>query len=387
MKKILFAALAALTLQACQNELYKNPLTENQSSQGVYIEGTTTKQVFVTEKQAYELGDLRLALVKRDSETRKAKLIYGDAAQLAAYNKKNGTEYLMLPREEYNAPSEIAFDALATSKIVPIKLKGLTFSKEGTYALPIKVDGINSGVAIDGQDEAIIIFEPLTVTKVLRIKGSGKEIVFNEAVNVPQWTLEMMINRQDYSANNRALGGTKEVNHPQDEIYTRFGDVNIEKNQLQIKTGGSQIDVPLSALAAKSGEWYMLTFSYDGKKTYVYVNGVLAAEAEIRTGDYGVKGFWISGLNELIREYRFYKVARTPIQIASSVWKTVDPTDPNLMVYYPMNGKKYDHTTGEVTEDESKIWDWSKNAYHLDMPSGASFDTNGGQLFKFPLID
>lgn len=386
MKKILFLALATLSLGACQNELYKDPAIEHQSSQGVYIAGNSAIQTFVAENQEYELSDVRLGLVKRASEPIKTKLIYGDAKQLADYNKKNGTEYILLPKDAYEAPEEVTFEALSTSKSVPVKLKPLTFSKEGTYALPIKVNGMGAGATIGGQNEAIIVFEPLTVTKVLRLNGSGPEVLFSE-MKVSQWTFEIMVNRQQYTQRNKALGGTKEVSHPQDEIYTRFGDVTIATNQLQIKTGGSQIDVPASALSAKPGEWYMISFVYDGKTTSVYVNGVLAAEAEIRTGEYGLKGFWLSGANELVREYRFYKVARTPIQIAANVWKTVDPTDENLIVYYPMNGKKYDHATGKVTDDESKIWDWSKNGHHFSMPSNASFDSNGGKLFKFPLVD
>lgn len=386
MKKILFLALATLSLGACQNELYKDPAIEHQSCQGVYIAGNSAIQTFVAENQAYELSDVRLGLVKRASEPIKSKLIYGDANQLAAYNKKNGTEYILLPKEVYEAPEEVTFEALSTSKSVPVKLKPLTFSKEGTYALPIKIDGM-SGAAIGGQNEAIIVFEPLTVTKALRLNGSGpRDVLFSE-MKVSQWTFEIMVNRQQYTQRNKALGGTKEVSHPQDEIYTRFGDVTIATNQLQIKTGGSQIDIPASALSAKPGEWYMLSFVYDGKTTSVYVNGVLAAEAEIRTGEYGLKGFWLSGANELVREYRFYKVARTPIQIAANVWKTVDPTDENLIVYYPMNGKKYDHATGQVTDDESQIWDWSKNGHHFSMPSNARFDDNKGNLFKFPLVD
>ena len=41
----------------------------------------------------------------------------------------------------------------------------------------------------------------------------------------------------------------------------------------------------------------MLAFVYDGQKNYVYVNGVLVADREIRTGPYGLIGFWIGGSN------------------------------------------------------------------------------------------
>ena len=169
-----------------------------------------------------------------------------------------------------------------------------------------------------------------------------------------------------------------------DEIYTRFGYVTINPNQLQIKTGSSQIDVPADKFSAQPDTWYMLAFVYDGQKNYVYVNGVLVADREIRTGPYGLIGFWIGGSNELIREVRFWKTARTSQEIASNIWKMVNPDDDNLLLYYPLNGKKRDSATGEITEDETLLWDWSKNGKNLPKPSSYSFDDNKGNGFIFP---
>ncbi len=101
------------------------------------------------------------------------------------------------------------------------------------------------------------------------MNGSGSESdkMFPQDFKVKQWTMEAMVKRSAYNANNRSIGGTKLVANagPHDEIYTRFGDVTIDPNQLQIKTGSAQIDVPKNKFAAKPNEWYMLTFVYDGK--------------------------------------------------------------------------------------------------------------------------
>ena len=162
----------------------------------------------------------------------------------------------------------------------------------------------------------------------------------------------------------------------------------IDPDQLQMKTASSNLNVPKDKLSAKPNEWYMLSFVYDGVYNKIYVNGNLAYSAIHReNNEYGLTGFWISGNNEYIREFRFYKVAKTEQQIANSTWKMADYDDPNLLVYYPMNGKKLDRESGNtVVEDETKIWDWSKNQKHLNLPSGAKFmnDANG-QKFVFPL--
>lgn len=61
--------------------------------------------------------------------------------------------------------------------------------------------------------------------------------------------------------------------------------------------------------------------------------------------------------------------------------------DENLLLYYPLNGKKRNIETGEITEDESMLWDWSNNEKHLKMAPGAKFDNNDGKGFVFPLVD
>lgn len=387
MKQLLFLFIVFFVLISCQNELYKDAKEDYQSKQGVFVINKGTLQNFIEENKEIILKDLKIGLVQKVEHAINVTLEAGDEAQLETFNKKNGTNYLLLPNEMYELTSKVTFEPRYTSMIVPVLLKNVKFSSKGTYALPIKIMGGDVS-AIGGQTDALIVFEQKIVTKALRLSGSGPEDggMFPNDFKVSQWTMEVMVNRANYKSNNRAICGTKVVSGSPvtDEIFTRFGDVTITPNQLQIKTGGAQIDIPADKLSAKANTWYMLTFVYDGKYTRVYIDGALAAEREIRTGDYGMTGFWLSGLNELIREVRFYKTARTAQQIASSVWKMVDYNDDNLLFYYPMNGKKYDHTTGQVVEDETKVWDWSKNGKHLPMVSGARFDDNGGNLFVFP---
>lgn len=49
-----------------------------------------------------------------------------------------------------------------------------------------------------------------------------------------------------------------------------------------------------------------------------------------------------------------------------------------------MNGKKLDRENGKIIDDATKIWDWSKNMKHLNMPKRAVFDDNNGKKFVFP---
>ncbi|MEY8684629.1 DUF1735 and LamG domain-containing protein [Bacteroides sp. AN502(2024)] len=393
MKKSFYLA-TLLFLAGCQNELYKNPLDDFKSEQGAYIKGSTLLQTFVEEGKEIEVNGLQVALAVQDAGEVKVKLEAGNQSQLDAYNTKNGTAYIMLPENMYEVSRELSFKPQFTLVDVPILLKNVKFSLDGNYALPIRIAGGDVNI-IQEQEEALLVLEQRVNTKALRVStngsgsGSEDETMFPNDFKVDQWTMEVMINRASYRSNNRSICGTKLVanSDSNDEIYVRFGDVTIEPNQLQIKTGRSQIDVPADKFSAKPNVWYMLTFVYDGKKNSIYVNGELVAEREIRTGPYGLIGFWIGGSNELIREVRFWKVARTPQEIASNVWKMVNPDDDGLLLYYPLNGKKRDTATGEIMKDEAKLWDWSKNGKHLLMKSGYTFDNNNDDGFIFPPVE
>ena len=132
----------------------------------------------------------------------------------------------------------------------------------------------------------------------------------------------------------------------------------------------------------------MRTFVYDGKITYVYVNGDLVASSEIRDGEYGLIGFWIGGASEYIREVRFWDIARTQQQIKAFTWKIVNPDEKGLLLYYPCNGLKLNHETGEITEDDTMIWNWATyyngDKDNLNLPMKGRFDDNGGKMFVFP---
>ncbi|WP_290539807.1 DUF1735 domain-containing protein [Alistipes sp.] len=391
MKKILMTlAAGVMALTACQNELYNNPLEDFVADQGAYIDTEGPIQIFVEENKEYHLKDIKIGLSQKGETNNFVSLTAGSQEQLDRYNAANGTSYLMLPPEMYDIPSEMEFKASVTKQILPVTLKDIRFSMKGEYALPVSVSG-GSVAAIPGSNEGIIILEKLTRTKVLRFNGSDSENaqMFPNDFKVDYWTLEFMINRDEYFQNNMAIAGTKLVENagPHDEIYTRFGDVTIEPNQFQIKTGSSQIDVDKKLFAAQPNTWYMISIVYDGKFHRIYVNGGLVAEQEIRSGAYGLIGFWISGKNQYIREVRFWDSPRTEQQVKNYVWKMVNPEDEGLLLYYPCNGKKRD-MDGNITEDVSMIWNWAtkyKKTHPeaaLDLPAQGSYPE---KEFVFPL--
>ena len=67
MKKNIYLAVL-LFLTGCQNELYKNPLDDFQSEQGVYIANNGVLQSFVEEGKDVEIKGLQVALAVQDTK-------------------------------------------------------------------------------------------------------------------------------------------------------------------------------------------------------------------------------------------------------------------------------------------------------------------------------
>ena len=72
-----------------------------QSEQGVYIANNSVLQSFVEEGKDVEIKGLQVALAVQDTKEIKVTLEAGNQAQLDAYNAKNGTNYIVLPKEMY----------------------------------------------------------------------------------------------------------------------------------------------------------------------------------------------------------------------------------------------------------------------------------------------
>lgn len=390
MKKLIFLWLLGLgMLSGCQNELYKDAAEDYKAKQGVFITSNSIVQTFIEEGQAKHIEEVQLGLVNKPDAPVNVSLQIENQSVLDAYNKKNGTDYILLPSEMYNIPMSVTFDTKETRVILPVELKdNVAFSGEGTYALPLRIKAGDVNI-IPGEDDVLLVFEPILYKKVFKLQSSGEDIedteMFADDFKVDQWTMEAMVMHTHYISNNVSICGTRLATETtMDEIYPRFGDVTIKPYQFQLKTASTQIDVPEEKFKAEANQWYMISLVYNGKKNYIYINGELVADETLRTGAYGLTGFWLGGANEWIREVRFWKIARTQDQIKSSLWKSVNPDDDNLLLYYPLDGRKRDIDSGEITEDETKIWDWSKSGKHLNMPSRGIFDKNDGDGFRFP---
>jgi len=158
-------------------------------------------------------------------------------------------------------------------------------------------------------------------------------------VKTAQWSLEMWVRMDGYTRNNQCIFDNR------DEIYIRFGDANGPYNYLQIKylgDGGKE-----TARDLVPNVWYHWTYVWDGNMLILYRNGEEDFRYIYPAPPDGLIGFnelwWISSSasyfynNCSMSQMRLWRTALSQNQIKNNMYFEVDPDDPNLIGYWPMN--------------------------------------------------
>ncbi|WP_295731190.1 DUF1735 domain-containing protein [uncultured Muribaculum sp.] len=363
MKKIAYnvlaLSLAALAFTACDDA--KNDVIDNM----VYIsEGAgsdPTSEVVVGKAGEKATTKINVRMAQKAHADTKVKLAL-DAATLDAYNKRNETEYVVVPNQYVSFPAEVTIPAGSASTEVEIEITSFDGEAGVDYAAPVKVTAAD-GVSVSAGSSSLII----TLGKTLVQKApkfyydNAMKMNWETPVALQNLTLEWwarVVNTSGnggFSKNNQALFAFE--SDPFVELYVRFGDIVYVDpdgrdlyNFLQIKTmgidanydSGNPNDKPL-----KWGEWIHFAHTFNGAtgEVVLYVNGV---EANRKNGPAGTV-FNFTGLtmcasgSDWFHDYiemaqvRLWSTTRTASQIEKFMKKEVKYTDPNLVFYLPMN--------------------------------------------------
>lgn len=146
---------------------------------------------------------------------------------------------------------------------------------------------------------------------------------------------------RDLNGNNQAL-----IYSYPTGVYTRFGDVVIQPDQLQVKIAGSQFSPQQSFVA---NHWYHFALVYNGSTVIWYVDGVPVMNNALSVSfDFEDIGFGGGYGVQQVNEIRFWNIVRSPADIRNNMY-TIDPLIPGLEGYWKCNDK-----TGNIIKDFSK---------------------------------
>lgn len=204
------------------------------------------------------------------------------------YNDAHASSYEILPQEYLSFDKTAVIKAgTVSSEDINIDIKSFSTDNGETYCIPIKIVSTDAPFSVSEKSNRLIyLLEAPHMQYVPTFTWRQHPISTNTewGVTTKAWTIETWVKMSGFAINNSAIIS---VGIPSTEkgteIYIRFGDAAIPFNQLQIKTGGSQLETNTLFDPYK---WYHLAFTFANDMLTIYVNGEKDADKAIAVEEY-----------------------------------------------------------------------------------------------------
>ncbi len=263
-----------------------------------------------------------------------------DTSLIDAYNKKNGTKYKPLPERFFTLSATQSTIHAGSSKSDAIQMNVTPFDNtviEGEqFMVPVKHAELTGDIPLLQASSVLYVAIARVIVNPALNLASTSNVTFavpDPITDLGEFTTEFRVRVTGTFRNNMALFYA----YPS-EIYSRFGDVVIQPNQLQIKYNGVQ---PASLTGFAGNKWYHIAYVFDGKaNTFkIYVDGRLdvttAAPANTRF-NLSSMGFGGGGLPMQVQELRFWTRALAQKEIQDGIC-AINPASTGLYGYWKFN--------------------------------------------------
>jgi len=272
-------------------------------------------------------------------------------ALVDSYNAQHGTDFKALPSQliKLSATQSVIRKGSSVSEAIQVEISPLGGAVEvGTqYLVPIEVASLSStnfpilesSKVLYAQIQQVLVNPALDLSRA----GGVSFAIPDPISNLKAFTVEMRVRVTNGPFRNNM---TLFAAYP-DEIYSRFGDVVISPDQLQVKYKGVQ---PASRTRFSVNQWYHIAYVFDGQANSfrIYVNGVEDAATTAPPGssfNLNQMSFGANGNPIQVQELRFWTQARTGIQLLNNMC-AVNPQSDGLYGYW-----KFDAGQGSTIAD------------------------------------
>lgn len=337
-----FAGCEDADYQAIENRLYINEAAPDgkftQQTETLTVMGETSTSVTVRLAQAID-QDVHVSI--------------GIAPEYAdAYNASNGTSYTILPEQYLSFEAETVIEAgqIASSPIT-ISISEYSTGNGEAYCIPLKIVSSDAPVATAKTSSHILylLTKPLLQKVPAMVSSTLPSGSNNWGISTTEWTLEGWIWMSSLPINNQAFWSATVSQGL--EIYCRFGDAAVPYDQIQIKTGGSEMQ---SSMTFSPNTWYHLAITYSNNTLSLYVNGTLDNSKNIEVANYVIENLSLCSSGTWWRctgqqaQIRFWSKALSQNAIVDAMNRAVSPDSEGLFGYW-----KLDEGEGSVFHDST----------------------------------
>lgn len=344
-------------------------------------------KVTFTIEEPRDMGVTVTATNKVEKDT-KVTLALGDKALLDNYNAQTGKKYQMPPENscKLSANETVIKTGNYVSENVKFSVLSLEEFVEGVnYCIPVVITGTDGDMPVlEASRVMYIVVNQTIISRAVDLHGRcgfnvPKFLTDPRLAALGQITMEIRVCVNSFPGEN-ANPGISSLMGIEENFLFRFGDISIDKNQLQLAPAivGGKKYFTTGETRYTAGRWHQVVCVYDGSSVAIYVDGKLdvrfgAGPGTVNINDdpMGFGGFWFGKscggryLNGAISEARFWTKALTMNEIQDNACY-VDPTTEGLLAYWRFNavedGAVRDETgNGFDAIPENKAYTWIEN--------------------------
>jgi len=215
-----------------------------------------------------------------------------DTSLVAKYNAENGTNYYPIPLDAVTLENPVVTISagFSVSSTAIVKLISTESFVEGrTYVIPVTISNV-SGASGDIIGSSKTVY--LRISRIINFYAiqanynASSNFVFDNAIPLTAFTYEYKIYPQGLANRGPQRFSAMEEKDESKALLLRFNEANTN-NQLQASFNGSKT---MMNTQFSNGQWYTLSFVWDGTTFYCYVDGVLDTSASVSV-DGGVVNF------------------------------------------------------------------------------------------------
>ena len=281
MKKIIIASTALLALVSCQESIINTKEYGDLYKQGVVLfQANDSKEIAFTLEESSPVSFTITSSKKVDADTKVNFEPVVDQDVLDAFNKASGTNYELMPEDNFEFEDSFATikagSAISDPVTVNIDVEG--FKNGAIYCLPVRLLGADGMKLIPGKEYAYIVIRGYVYASAASLPGgsyfSMPATVNSPALALEECTLEIRVKVNRWASSNPFISSVIGV---EENFLMRFGDVSCDPNQLQLAGQGVSIT---SKAHFDTGKWYHVAIVASGIKQTckMYINGELDSE-------------------------------------------------------------------------------------------------------------